>query len=159
MTIQEAAHEILKDLGKPLSSKDIARIALEKNKVRSNAQDPTQSHAQTIEKNIRDRIYNKPKLIFINSPQGRLIGLPEWDSDPSITKNIQKQNLSELRVQIPIELLEKIRLAEQAKLENNFDETVSLILNRGLSSLSDEIKKNVMEKLNSLDSTVKDIGS
>ena len=62
MTIQEAAYQILKELGKPLGSRDIARIALEKNMVTSTAQDPTQSHAQTIEKNIRDGIYNKPKF-------------------------------------------------------------------------------------------------
>jgi len=152
MTIQEAAYQILKELGKPLSSKEIARIALEKNMVKSTAQDPTQSHAQTIEKNIRDGIYNKTKLIFIHSSQGRLIGLPGWDSAPPITKNNQKQNLFELRIQIPIELLEKIRLAEQAKLENSFDETVSLILIKGLSLLSPQIKKGLMEKLESLNS-------
>lgn len=152
MTIQEAAYKILKDLGKPLSSRDIAHIALEKNMVTSTAQDPTQSHAQTIEKNIRDGIYNKPTLIFIHSSQGRLIGLPGWDSSPPIGKSDQKQNLFELRVQIPIELLEKIQLAEQAKLKNGFDETVSLILTKGLSLLSPEIKKGLMEKLESFDS-------
>lgn len=152
MTIQEAAYQILKESRKPLSSKDIARVALEKNMVTSTAQDPTQSHAQTIEKNIRDGIYNKPKLIFIHSSQRRLIGLPGWDSALPITKSDQKQNLFELRVQIPIELLEKIRLAEQAKLKNSFDETVSLILTKGLSLLSAEIKKGLMEKLESLNS-------
>lgn len=150
MTIQEAAYQILKQLGKPLSSKYIAKIALEKHMVISNAKDPTQSHAQTIEKNIRDGIYNRPKLTFIHTIQGRLIGLPEWDSVPQITKNDQRQNLFELKVRIPIELYEKIRLAEQAKLENSFDETVSLILTKGLSLLSPEIKKGLMEKLASL---------
>ena len=150
MTIQEAAYQILKESGKSLSSKDIANIALEKHMVISNAQDPTQSHAQTIEKNIRDGIYNRPKLIFIHSLQGRLIGLPEWDSAPQITKNDQRQNLFELRVQIPIELYQKIQLADQAKLKNSFDETVSLILTKGLSLLSPEIKKVLMEKLESL---------
>ena len=153
MTIQEAAYQILKELAKPITSKEIARIALAKNLVKSNAQDPIQSHAQTIEKNIRDEIYNKPKLIFIYSSQERLIGLPGWDSSLLISKNAKQQNLTELKAQIPIDLLEKIQLAVQAKLKNNFDETVSLILTKGLFSLSDKIKKNVMEKLNSLDST------
>jgi len=152
MTIQEAAYQILKESGKPLSSRNIAHIALEKNMVSSTAQDPTQSHAQTIEKNIRDGIYNKPKLIFIHSSQGRLVGLPGWESAAPISKNGQKQTLFELRVQIPIELLEKIRLAEQAKVKNTFDETVCLILTKGLSLLSSEIKKGLMEKLESLNS-------
>ena len=45
MTIQEAAHNILKEFGKPLNSKEIARIALERGMVDSVAKDPVQSHA------------------------------------------------------------------------------------------------------------------
>ena len=152
MTIQEAAFQILKDVQKPLSSKEIAQIALEKRMVSSNAQDPIQSHAQTIEKNIRDDVYNRPNLIFINSSHGRLIGLPVWNSASLIAKNNVTQKLCELRAQIPVELLEKIRLTEQAKLKDTFDETVSLILTKGLSSLATEIKKGLMEKLDSLNS-------
>ena len=152
MTIQEAACQILKDVQKPLSSKEIAQIALEKKMVSSIAQDPIQSHAQTIEKNIRDDVYNKPNLIFINSSHGRLIGLPGWDSASLTAKNNLTRKLGELKVQIPVELLEKIRLTEQAKLKDTFDETVSLILTKGLSSLAIEIKKGLMEKLDSLNS-------
>lgn len=152
MTIQEAACQILIEAKKPLCSKEIAQIALDRNMVSSNAQDPIQSHAQTIEKNIRDDVYNKPKLIFINSLQGRLVGLPGWDSASLIAKNDKARTLGELRIQIPAELLEKIRLAEQAKLKETFDETVSLLLTKGLSSLAADIKKGLMEKLDSLNS-------
>ena len=152
MTIQEAAYKILEEMGKPLSSREIAKIALERRMVSSTAQDPIQSHAQTIEKNIRDGIYNKPKLVFVNSPQGRLIGLPIWDSNTYPTPDTKIRNLSELKVNIPTELLEKIKLADQAKLKNNFDETVSFILTKGLSILSPEIKKGLMEQLDSLNS-------
>jgi hypothetical protein len=54
MTIQEPAQIILEEVGKPISSKEVARIALDRRLVVSNAQDPVQSHAQAIEKNIRD---------------------------------------------------------------------------------------------------------
>ncbi len=64
MTHQEAAYEILKKLGKPTSSKEIGRIAHDKKMVSSTAKDPAQSIAQTIEKNIRDGIYNNPKLVL-----------------------------------------------------------------------------------------------
>jgi len=152
MKIQKAAYEILEELGKPTSSKEIARIALDRRMVTSSAQDPIQSHAQTIEKNIRSVIYNNPKLVFIHSPQGRLVGLPGWDSDLSPAPDDKTPNLSELRVHVPTELLEKMRLAEQAKLKNSFDETVSLILTKGLSILASEIKRGLMEQLDSLNS-------
>jgi hypothetical protein len=152
MTIQEAAYQILKELGEPISSKKIASIALDKHMVSSNAHDPIQSHAQTIEKNIRDDVYNRPKLIFMQGSQGRLIGLPEWSSGSINSKDDRIKSETELKARIPGKLLEKIRLAEQAKLTNSFDETVSLLLTRGLSSLSAEIRKGLMEKLDALNS-------
>jgi hypothetical protein len=152
MTIQEAANEILKEVGKPISAKEIARIALDKRKVSSSAQDPIQSHAQTIEKNIRDEVYNKPKLIFIHSARGRLIGLPGWKSNSSTSAKFKADSLGELRAYVPTELLKNIRLAEQAKLKNTFDETVSLILTKGLSVLSKDIEQGVVQQLNSLKS-------
>jgi len=152
VTIQEAAYKILEEMDKPISSKEIARIALEGRMVSSTAQDPIQSHAQTIEKNIRDNTYNNPKLVFLNSPQGRLIGLPAWDSIRSPATDNKIPNLSELRVHVSTELLEKIKLADQAKLKNSFDETVSFILTKGLSILFPEIKKGLMEQLDSLNS-------
>lgn len=151
MTIQEAAHQILDESRNPLSSKEIARIALERRMVISTAQDPIQSHAQTIEKNIRDDIYNKPKLIFVHTAQGRLIGLPGWDVRQTVVLNSKKHpDLIELKAKIPTDLFEKIKLAEQAKLKDNLDETVSLLLSRGLSSVASEIKKGLMTQLESL---------
>ena len=152
MTIQEAANEILKEQGKPINSRDIASIALDKGMVTSSAQDPVQSHAQTIEKNIRDEVYNNPKLIFIPSSQGRLIGLPGWEAQALTIANKNTQRLADLRANIPRELLEKIGLAEQAKLRNNFNDTVSLILTKGISVLAPEIKEGLMKQLSSLKS-------
>ena len=152
MTIQRAAYEILRELGKSTSAKEIARIALARGMVTSRAQDPIESHSQTIEKNIRGETYNDPKLVFIHSPQGRLVGLPGWNSDLSPAPDDKIPNLSELRVHVPTELLEKMRLADQAKLKNSFDETVSLILTKGLSILASEIKRGLMEQLDSLNS-------
>lgn len=152
MTIQEAAYEILKELGKPISAKEIARIALDKRKVSSSAQDPIQSHAQTIEKNIRDEVYNKPKLIFIHSARGRLIGLPGWESNSLNSSKSKPDSLVELRAYVSTELLNNIRLAEQANPKNNFDETVSLILTKGLSVLSNDIEKGLAEQVKILKS-------
>jgi hypothetical protein len=152
MTIQKAAYEILNEIGKPISSKELAQIALNKQMVSSTAQDPVASHAQTIEKNIRDGVYNNPKLIFIHAgAQGRLIGLPGWN--PSVPEsNVMRPKLIEIKARIPYELFEKIKLAEQAKLKNDFDETISLLLSKGLSLVTADIKKGLMTQLDSLNS-------
>jgi hypothetical protein len=150
MTIQEAAHNILNEFGKPLNSKEIARIALERRLVDSVAKDPIQSHAQTIEKNIRGDAYNKPRLIFIHGPQGRLIGLPTWEGQ--FSQGVDKQNeYMELRARIPADLLEKVQLARQAKLANSFDEMVAFLLKKGLSVVAADIKKGLLRQLDQFD--------
>jgi hypothetical protein len=150
MTIQEAAHNILKEFGNPLNSKKIARTALERGMVDSVAKDPVQSHAQTIEKNIRDDFYNKPRLIFIPSPQGRLIGLPEWEGKSSQGVNRHDEYM-ELRAKIPADLFEKVQLAKQAKLANSFDEIVAFLLKKGLSAVAADIKKGLLHQLDQFD--------
>ncbi len=150
MTISEAAYEILEEFGKPISSKEIAQIALNRQMVRSSAKDPIQSHAQTIEKIIRDDIYNNRKLIFVYSSQGRLIGLPGWESAQPAPVSKKTSDLVLLKVQIPVEIFEKIKLAEQAKIGNNFDNTVALILTKGFSVVASEIKKGLMKQLDLL---------
>lgn len=151
MTIQEAAYKLLNEIGKPLSSKELAQIALDRQMVSSMAKVPVDSHAQTIEKNIRDDVYNNPKLVFVHAgAQGRLIGLPGWNSVPAVKETPSK--VIEIKAKIPSELFEKIKLAEQAKLKNDFDETVSLLLSKGLSIVAADIKKGLMTQLDSLNS-------
>ncbi|MBW2051845.1 MAG: hypothetical protein JRI85_06330 [Deltaproteobacteria bacterium] len=151
MTIQEAANEILIERGKPMTSRELARIALEGGLVSSTAQDPVQSHAQTIEKNIRDDIYNRPKLIFIHSSQGRLIGLPEWKSDEPKMVTSKSSALIEINAKIPVELFEKIKLAEQAKLKDDIDGTVAMLLSKGLAAVANDIKKRLLQQLDSFE--------
>ena len=148
MTIQEAASNILNEVGKPLSSRELAKMALERGMVTSYAKDPTQSHAQTIEKNIRDDVYKRPKLILIHNPQGRLIGLPMWENLEQMTAGNDSATFKELKAKCPVEIFEKIRLAEQAKLAKDFDETVTLLLKKGLSAVAPEIKKGLIQQLN-----------
>ena len=153
MTIQEAAKIILEEAGRPISSKEIARIALERRLVVSSAQDPVQSHAQTIEKNIRDGVYNKPKLSFIHGPQGRLIGLPSWESvlEQPWESEARVPEYKELTARIPADLFHKIQLASQARLANTVDEMVVMLLRKGLAVVSPDIKKGLLEQLTEFD--------
>jgi HB1, ASXL, restriction endonuclease HTH domain len=153
MRIQEAAHNILEEFGKPLGSREIAKIALERRMVISNAKDPVFSHATSIEKNIREDVYNKPRLIFVRGPKGRLIGLPSWESKSiqfpdSHSKSIEYM---ELRARIPADLLEKVQLARQAKLADSFDEMVAILLKKGLSAVAADIKKGLLHQLDQFD--------
>ena len=151
MTIQKAAHRILEEIGKPLNSRELAQIALERSMVGSSAKDPVQSLSQTIEKNIRDGIYNSPNLKFILGSHGRTIGLPSWEANTTSPEATPTLSLTELKVRIPIEVFEKIKLAEQAKLKNTFDETVAILLIKGLSSVASDIKKGLLQQLDTLD--------
>ena len=150
MTIQEAAYDLLVEFSEPTSSRELARIALERGLVTSSARDPVFSHASTIEKNIRDEFYNKQGLIFIPSPQGRLIGLPEWESKPPHPDTKRLLGHVDLKVRISIELYEKLRLAEQAKIENSLDDTVSMLLSKGLLQVAPEIEERLIQQVKSL---------
>ncbi len=153
MTTQEAAYRILEEVGRPLSSKEIAGIALDRHMVYSNAKDPIISHASTIDKNIRDDVYNKPRLIFIHGPEGRLIGLPSWELNLTASSGPPRKpnGYMELKAKIPSDLFEKIQLAGQAEVAGDFDELVAFLLKKGLLASADEIKKGVLRRLNQFD--------
>jgi hypothetical protein len=153
MTIQEAGYKILEESGKPLTSKEIATIALDRNMVVSNAKDPIFSLASTLDKNIRDGVYNRPQLSFVHGPQGRKIGLPSWELNPPAfpDASAKPNNYVELKAKIPLDLYEKIQLAGQSKVAADFDELVAFLLKKGLLASADEIKRGVLQQLNQFD--------
>jgi hypothetical protein len=153
MTIQEAAHLLLREeLRRPTTSKELAQIALSRAWARSNAQKPVDSLAQSLEKNIRDGVYNKPELKFVHSPQGiRLIALPEWeDKGGAAQTSAAPASTAELKVRIRSDLLEQVQLAVQSKIARSFDETVELLLRQGLTAEATEIRNGLMKQLNEL---------
>jgi hypothetical protein len=147
MKMQEAAKQILEEAQKPLSSKEIAKRALERKMVTSNAKDPIFSLYTTIEKNIRDGIYNDPKLVKIHTPgEGHLIGLPSWEGRiPVGTQRVPERK--DITVTVPLELLNKIELAAHAQLADSFNGTMILIIEAGLAAVSETIKERIMEQL------------
>jgi len=166
MTAQEAACRILNEAQRPLPSREIAEIALNKGYVSSSAKDPVFSIASTIEKNIRDDLYNSPRLVFIKTEYGRRrhkIGLPSMEIEcPSMkeagktasatdpNQNFRAKKKISVRVELPEELIERLHLASQAKLVANFDETVALLLQKGLSVAREEVQERVLRQLEQL---------
>jgi len=152
MTVQEAAHSLLKEIGKPLPSKRLAHLALERGLASSSARTPVESLAQTLEKNVRDKVYNTPELEFVHTPSGRLLGLPEWKAHPSGTAAVAADGteILDLRARVPRELLDQVQLATQARIAAGFDDTVALLLRRGLSSEASRIKEGLLGQLKAL---------
>ena len=150
MKMQEAAKQILEEAQKPLSSKEIAKRALERKMVISNAKAPIFSLYTTIDKNIRGGIYNDPKLVFIHTPgEGRLIGLPSWeDQKPVATQRAPERK--DIAITVPLDLSNKIELAVRAQLADSFNNTMILIIQAGLAALSETIRERIMEQLSTL---------
>lgn len=152
MTVQQAAHKILEEKNSPMSAKEISKIILDRKWKSSGSKDPITSLAQTLEKNIRDGIYNEPRLIFIHSDRGRLIGLPSWNNGESRQRSISETK--EIKLTIPTTLMDKIQLAVQAKIADSFDDTMIKVLQKGLSAMGPEIKEGLVQQLNKLDEVI-----
>ncbi len=78
MTIQEAAGEILIENRHPLDLMELAGMVQKKYKNISNARDPLDSIKKTIHSNIMRGKTRGPELIYIDTPEGKKISLPEW---------------------------------------------------------------------------------
>jgi len=169
MTFQSVAHKLLADEGKPLSSRELARIALARGLVSSNARDPIESLAQTLEKTIRVGTYNDPELAFVFTSQGRMIGLPGWGARPpgvgesggtgpegaatgvpAGSKGPEWYGAT-MAVHIPDELVERIKLAAQARIGATFADTVARLLRLGLAAATEDIKKGIRSQIEDLE--------
>jgi hypothetical protein len=153
ITAHEAAHTILLEEGRPLSSRELAKRMLDRNMVSSVSRDPVFSFASTIEKNIRDGIYNHPPLVFVNGPGGRLVGLPNWNGGPQHTRGTSSPDRPAVPVLLPADLVDQLQLATQARLAASLGETTAYLLRKGLAASASEIKTGLLKQLESLDRT------
>jgi hypothetical protein len=157
MTSQEAAEVILREVGHPLTSREVAQSALDRQLVHSAARDPIMSHAQTIEKNIRDGVYNRPELIFVSTTKGRAIGLPEWngrggrnEAPPDPVPMRAAVARSSLSVRVPSDLLKDIELAAQAGIASGLDATVVHLIRKGLAQERERLQSALRTRIEQL---------
>jgi hypothetical protein len=148
----EAAHKVLREAGRPLPSKEVARRVLSKG-YHSNAQSPVDSIAQTLEKNIRDKVYNRPELQFVQTTSGRMISLPDrlnaksgtgngkpGSADPRLENGMQGATDHQTSmIALPSRLLSKIDLCVQVGLGPSREIVAAQMLLRGLEAASEEI--------------------
>jgi hypothetical protein len=150
MTANQAAVLILEEEKGPLHSKEIAKRALDRGLVSSNSKDPVTSFAQTLEKNIRVGIYNNPKLVFIPTARGRLIGLPSMNGGAS-TKVESVGETQTINLRLPVEIIDRIQLASHAKIAKTFEETAVLLIKKGLAAVANDVRRGLTSRLNKFD--------
>ena len=137
MTIQQAAAELLSEHRKPLKSKDLAKLAQERNMVApSAAKDPIQSLSQTLERNIRLDKGNKPRLIFVETENGRCIGMPEWYEEVKIEKKVTGEKIE---IALSSDLLNKVKLYQSSFKLTRIEEAMVQLMKKGLSATSQEL--------------------
>jgi hypothetical protein len=98
-------------------------------------------------------LYNTPELEFVHAPPGRLrlLGLPEWKGRPGTRESpADAADLLDLRARVPRDLLDQLQLATQARIAGSFDETVVLLLRRGLTSEASRISDGLLGQLKAL---------
>lgn len=152
MTAQHAAHKILIESRKPLSATEIARVALDRKLVVSVAKTPVASIAQTLEKNVRERSRNNPALRFVYEANRRLLALPEWEGNAELGQVVAESSSGiELKACIHRDLLEQVQLAVQSRIAAGYNDTVALLLRRGLATEAAHIREGLLKQLKQLD--------
>jgi hypothetical protein len=154
MTIQEYAFKLIQKEGRPMASTEVAKRALEEHALFSNAKDPVLSLSATIDKNIRDGVYNRPRLQFLHGPAGRLIGLPSMSDVPS-PQNPQGsptvREFHDVHLRIPSGVMQRLQLAAQSRIAPSFDETVVLIMKKGLAAVTHDVQARMSAQLSTFD--------
>ncbi len=147
MNIHEAASSILKEMNRPMQAREIARIALERKMISSESKDPEYSLSQTIEKNIRDGRYNNPRLTFVTNGKKRFVALPTMKAEYIIEQPNKITHYQPVTLKLPIDLADKIHLATHARIASGFEETIIILIRKGLSFFANDIKSKLLNKI------------
>ncbi|OKO88536.1 hypothetical protein BRO54_3614 [Geobacillus proteiniphilus] len=154
LTIQQAAAKILQEMKIPLSAKELAKIALEKGLVQSQAKDAVQSLSQTLERNVRMNVGNNPELQFVYLEKGRCLALPEWKyehpEDQAEYKEKEQPAKNKVTIDLPVDLLNQIRIYQLGNELNSFNEAIVHLIKKGISASTNELLEKLKSKLNNL---------
>ena len=148
VTIQQAAALLLGEQQKPLKSKELARLAQERKLVApSMAKDPIQSLSQVLERNIRLDKGNKPRLVFVETEEGRCIGLPEWYEKKEIESTATQETI---QIALSEDIMNKIKLYQGSFGVISIEETIIQLVKKGLNATSKELIDRLKVELEEL---------
>ncbi|MBE6024539.1 MAG: hypothetical protein E7231_15400 [Cellulosilyticum sp.] len=149
ITIQQAAAELLAEHRKPLKSKELARMAQERKLVApSMAKDPIQSLSQVLERNIRLDKGNKPRLIFVETEQGRAIAIPAWYEEKKPEPKVEKSE--NIAIGLSEDILNKVKLYQTSFNLPNMEEAIIQLVKKGLGATSQELIDRLKTELEGL---------
>lgn len=156
-TIQQAAAIILREENKPIKAKVVAKRALEKGMVSTSAKDPIASMSQTLERNIRMDTGNMEpnRLKFVNTKEGRCIGLYEVDYSAYEHENVKNEkakgkddNVAQLvKIYLTKDILKKVRIYELSENHVNIEDAIISLIKIGLLSTSEDILEKLKSEL------------
>lgn len=144
------AAEVLKSVGHPLPAKEIAKRLIESGRATSTAQDPVFSIASTIEKTIREGLYNVPELVFVQKPGGRLIGLRDFENSAQPQDPKRSSASTVLFLTLPGELRDPVQLAIAAGLADSEQSAVLFFLRKGVEGSAADIRKGLEQQIERL---------
>ncbi|GIO31767.1 MULTISPECIES: winged helix-turn-helix domain-containing protein [Paenibacillus] len=148
LTVQQAAETLLKEFNQPLSSKELAKLIIDRNLVSSSAKEPELSFAQTLERNIRMNSGNNPRLEFVQTSSGRKITLPSIQT--RITNTNDSSVTEEITIRLPKSIINKINIINQ--INNNsttcsIEDTIIFLLKKGILTSAPEILNQLKHEL------------
>lgn len=150
ITIQQAAAQLLEEYRKPLKSKELARLAQERNLVApSMAKDPIQSLSQVLERNIRLDKGNKPRLMFVETEEGRCIGVPKWYEEKKVEPKVIERSET-IEIGLSEDIMNKVKLYQTSFNLSSIEEAVIQLTKKGLGAASQELIDRLKNELESL---------
>jgi CRISPR/Cas system endoribonuclease Cas6 (RAMP superfamily) len=148
-TIQQAAAQLLKETSRPMRSREIVQLALERNMVKmGSSKDPVHSLSQALERNIRMNTGNNPKLEFLFVKGVRYIALPESNQNEKqeTLEPIVVEQGQTITLQIPNSIINKVKMHQLAD-HLSLEETLLNLIKRGLASSSSELLEKLRKEL------------
>lgn len=148
VTIQQAAALLLGEQRKPLKSKELARLAQERKLVApSMAKDPIQSMSQVLERNIRLDKGNKPRLVFVETDEGRCIGLPQWYEKKPVEEVDERESV---QILLSEDMMNKVKLYQGSFNLGSIEDTILQLMKKGLNAASEELINRLKTELEGL---------
>lgn len=143
-SIIDIAVSLIKDHG-PMSSKNIAKEALEKSLIESNAKDPIQSLANTIDKMIREKTTNRLKYV----DNSKLVDISDINLK-NTDENTHTSQYKEIKVYLTLEQYKIIEVMKSIGFSATEREILQEIISSGLKALKPDIEEKIKNTLTQL---------
>ena len=113
------------------------------------AKDPIQSLSQVLERNIRLDKGNKPRLMFVETEEGRCIGVPKWYEEKKVEPKVIERSET-IEIGLSEDIMNKVKLYQTSFNLSSIEEAVIQLTKKGLGAASQELIDRLKNELESL---------